>query len=68
MPEPRQVALRDPEFLRVMAENLEFQRIAALRQWETLLRSPMLPIVELHPTPRIQEIIQIHNPPDRTAT
>jgi hypothetical protein len=61
-----QPMLRDPEFLRIMMENLEFQRIAALRQWETLLLSPMLPVVEPRMTLRVQEIIQI-NIPDHTA-
>jgi len=61
----RQTLARDQEFLRVLAENLEFQRIAVLRQWETLLVSPMVPVIEQPPlTPRVQDIIQI-NLPDR---
>jgi hypothetical protein len=46
MSEVRQPMLRDPEFLRIMAQNLEFRRIAALMQWETLLLFPMPLVVE----------------------
>jgi hypothetical protein len=62
MSEFKQPPLRDPEFLRVVAENLEFQRTAALMQWETLLLFPMPLIVEPQMTLRVQEIIQTNNP------
>jgi hypothetical protein len=63
---------RDPEFLRIMAENLEFQRTAALMQWETLLLFPMPLVVEPQLAPRVQENRStIHitplNHPDRIA-
>jgi len=64
MSEFRQPMLRDPELLRIMAENLEFRRIAAIMQWETLLLFPMPLAVESQLTPRVQETIHITPPND----
>ncbi len=58
---PNQPTFRDPEYLRVVTQNLEFQRIAILRQWETLLQSPMLPLIDSPIAPRVQEI-QVSQP------
>ena len=60
MPLLRQAMPHDPEFLRIMTENFEFQRIAAVRQWETLLAFPMLPVVGPAPAP-VHEIVQIND-------
>jgi len=35
----------DPAYLRAMADALAFQRVATMRQWETLLATPLLPIL-----------------------
>lgn len=63
MSAPRQPTSQwlDPAFLRIMADTYAFQRAATMRQWETLLASPILPIIETQPPMlRVQEVIQIN--------
>jgi hypothetical protein len=45
-------------FLRIMADTYTSQRAAIVRQWETLLASPMLPIIDQRPVQPVQEIVR----------